>query len=75
LVVRDRKLTSLYGRYLYADFCRGRLRSLIASPQGAADDRVLGVRVNAPTSFSDGRGGRVYMTSLVGGVYRLIGAK
>jgi glucose/arabinose dehydrogenase len=71
LVVRDRKLTSLYGRYLYADFCRGRLRSLIASPEGAADDRALGIRVKSPTSFSDGKGGRVYLTSLVGGVFRL----
>ncbi len=73
LVVRDRKLTSLYGRYLYADFCRGRLRSLIASPQGAADDRYLGIDVEAPTSFSDGKRGRVYLTSLLGGVYRLVG--
>ena len=42
-VVRDEALRSLYGRYLYADFCRGELRSFPAEPgQPARDDRALG---------------------------------
>ena len=28
VVVRDRRLAALYGRYLYGDFCVGRVRSL-----------------------------------------------
>ena len=33
-VVRDRSLASLYGRYLYGDFCQGELRSFTATPAG-----------------------------------------
>ena len=31
-VVRDEALRSLYGRYLYGDFCVGELRSFTADP-------------------------------------------
>jgi glucose/arabinose dehydrogenase len=71
LVVRDRRLTTLRGRYLFADFCAGQLRSLVASPTGASGERPLGPRVAAPVSFDAGRRGRVYVTSLNGPVFRL----
>ena len=74
MVVRDRKPISLHGRYLYADFCEGKLRSLIASPEGAADERGLGIELATPTSFSNGKKRRVYATSLTGRVYRLVPA-
>ncbi len=38
-VVRDRSLPSLYGRYLYGDFCAGQLRSFTATPGRRADRR------------------------------------
>jgi glucose/arabinose dehydrogenase len=80
VVVRDPALRSLYGRYLYGDFCEGELRSFTAErPQTdqaapARDDTALGLRVEALSSFGEDAAGRVYVTSLSGPVYRLEGA-
>ena len=72
LVVRDRSLQSLYGRYLYGDFCSGELRSFTARPgRPAADDRALGLKVASLSSFGFDGAHRVYATSLEGPVYRL----
>jgi glucose/arabinose dehydrogenase len=71
-VVRDRELESLYGRYLYGDFCAGELRSFIAEPGRAArDDRAIGLQVPSLSSFGEDAAGRIYVTSLEGAVYRL----
>jgi glucose/arabinose dehydrogenase len=71
-VVRDRALSSLYGRYLYADFCVGELRSFPAEPgREATDDRALGVHVASLSSFGEDSRGRIYVVSLEGPVYRL----
>jgi glucose/arabinose dehydrogenase len=71
-VVRDERLRSLYGRYLYGDFCAGELRSFTARPgEQAADDRALGVQVPQLSSFAEDGQGRIYATSLAGPVYRL----
>jgi hypothetical protein len=70
-VVRDPALTSLYGRYLYADFCGGELRSFVPSSGEAKGDRALGVSVPSPSSFGEDSDGHVYVTSLEGPVYRL----
>jgi glucose/arabinose dehydrogenase len=75
-VVRDPALESLYGRYLYADFCAGQLRSFSADEAAqagvASDDRPLGVQVPSVSSFAEDARGRVYATSLDGPVYRLV---
>ncbi len=71
-VVRDRRLPSLQGRYVYADFCAGRLRSLVPHLTRAGGDRRLGLSVDAPTSFGEDERGRVYVTSQAGGVFRLV---
>jgi len=74
-VVRDRALESLYGRYLYADFCAGQLRSFSAEEAlagSAQDDRPLGIQVPGVSSFAEDARGRVYATSLEGPVYRLV---
>jgi glucose/arabinose dehydrogenase len=71
-VVRNRNLRSLAGRYVYADFCRGELRSLhpdVANP--AATDAALGLEVPLTSSFGEGRRGRLYVASLNGPVYRI----
>jgi glucose/arabinose dehydrogenase len=71
-VVRDESLRSLYGRYLYGDFCAGQLRSFTARPgREAADDRPLGLDVPQLSSFGEDNRGRIYATSLSGPVYRL----
>jgi glucose/arabinose dehydrogenase len=71
-VVRDRSLPTLYGRYLYGDYCAGQLRSFPARSGGRADDdRALGLEVPQLSSFGEDNAGHVYATSLEGPVYRL----
>ena len=71
-VVRDPQLPTLYGRYLYGDFCEGQLRSFTAEAgETAGDDRELGVEVPSLSSFAEDDAGRIYATSLDGPVYRL----
>ncbi len=73
-VVRDRSLPSLYGRYLYGDYCSGQLRSFPAVPgRRARDDRPVGLHVASLSSFGEDDAGHVYATSLEGAVYRLVG--
>ena len=73
-VVRDRSLPDLYGRYLYADFCQGQLRSFSAEDAAggtAVDDRALGLQVPSISSFGEDQQGRIYAVSLDGPVFRL----
>jgi glucose/arabinose dehydrogenase len=71
-VVRDRALRSLYGRYLYGDFCEGELRSLAPATPRARDDRSLGLDVSSLSSFGEDTAGHIYAVSLEGPVYRLV---
>jgi glucose/arabinose dehydrogenase len=71
-VVRDRRLRSLFHRYVYGDFCAGWVRSLIPDPGGARKDRNAGVRVPQLSSFGEAADGSLYATSLNGPVYRLV---
>ena len=57
-VVWNRKLRSLRGRYLYADFYAGKLRSFVARRRHGRRDRALGVHVDHPSSFGKGARGR-----------------
>jgi len=70
-VVRDHSLPSLYGRYVYGDFCEGDLRSLKPATPEARDDRSLGLHVSSLSSFGEDDAGHVYVVSLSGPVYRL----
>jgi len=70
-VVRDKKLKSLYGRYLYGDLCTGQLHSLVPQLDRARKDRPLNEFVLGLTSFGEGARGRIYATSGAGEVWRL----
>jgi hypothetical protein len=70
-VVRDSSLPTLFGRYVYADLCAGQIRSFVPGP-AASDDKALGLSVESPTSFGEGRKGRIYVTSIEGGVFQLV---
>ena len=76
-VVRDPSLGDLYGRYLYADFCVGEIRSLLL-PTGAGTlaggDRSEGLSVTDPVSFGEDSCGRLYVVAQAGTVYRFRGA-
>lgn len=75
-VARDPSVPELFGRYLYADFCEGELRSLVL-PSGlggaASEDRSEDLSVTGPVSFGEDSAGRVYVVSNEGPVYRLVG--
>jgi len=62
----------LRGRYLYADYCSGVVRSLIPHLNRAGDDRRTGLEVSSPTSFGEDDRGRVYVCSQEGQVFRLV---
>lgn len=70
-VVTDRRLTTLRGRYIFADFCQGRLRSLVPRLGRVRSAPFVGPRVASPSSFGKDGYGRSYVTSLSGSVYRL----
>lgn len=71
LVVRDPRLKALTGRYIYSDSCNGELRSLVPRASGATGEGAVGPTLSSPSSFTEGRGHRIYVTSLGGQVYRL----
>ncbi len=71
-VVRDPRLPSLRGRYVYSDYCRGIVNVATLRAGGASGDRALGVpRVDQVSSFGEDGLGRVYVVSLAGPVFRL----
>jgi len=70
-VVRDRSLPTLFGRYLYADYCAGQLRSFIPALAGARDDKPVGPALTSVSSFGQTPDGHLYVASLDGGVYRI----
>jgi glucose/arabinose dehydrogenase len=72
VIVRDRRLPALRGRYLFGDFCKGRIESARLSPKRARDVRRTSMRVPSLSSFGEDAQGRVYATSLGGAVYRIV---
>lgn len=70
-VVRDRSLPSLYGRYLFGDYCRPQIESVKLSRGHATDLRATGLNVSATSSLGEDARGHVYITSLNGPVYRI----
>ena len=70
--MRDRALTALRGRYVFADFRKGRLLSARLRAGRTASVRSLGLpKIPSVSSFGEDASGRVYVTSLDGPVYRL----
>ena len=69
---RDPAVPDLAGRYVYGDYCAGRLAQL--PHRGRQGDRTTAgsaCRVASLSSFGEDARGRVYATSLDGPVYRL----
>ena len=72
VIVRDRRLPTVFGRYVWGDLCMGELRSFTPRPGGpATDDRPLGLEVPNLASFGEDADGHVYVASIDGPVYRL----
>jgi glucose/arabinose dehydrogenase len=71
VVVRDPVLSALRGRYVFGDFCRGRIESARLSGGRARGVRATRLQVDQLSSFGEDARGRAYVTSLGGAVYRL----
>jgi glucose/arabinose dehydrogenase len=72
VVVRDPVLSALRGRYVFGDFCRGRIESARLTGGRARDVRASRLQVDQLSSFGEDGRRRVYATSLAGPVYRLV---
>jgi glucose/arabinose dehydrogenase len=72
VVVRDPALAGLRGRYIFGDFCKGRIVSARLSAGHARSVRTTSLHVANLSSFGEDARGRVYATSLGGPVYRLV---
>jgi glucose/arabinose dehydrogenase len=72
VVVRDRAVPALYGRYVFGDFCRGRIETAKLRPGRANAQRTTRLLVPSLSSFGEDARGRVYATSLDGPVYRFV---
>lgn len=70
VVVRDDRLASLKGRYVFGDYCSGAIWSIPAGP-GPATPRREPVSLSNIVSFDTARDGTVYLTSRDGTVSRL----
>jgi glucose/arabinose dehydrogenase len=70
-VVRDPSVPSLNGRYVYSDFCDGRIRSARLRAGSLPQGRPLSLpKLGQVSSFGQDNSGRVYVVSLSGSVYR-----
>ncbi len=73
-VYRGTKVPALVGRYVYADFCSGRVWSMRAGPKpgGVREETSrLGRKLFNVTSFGQGLGGELYVIA-GGALYRFI---
>jgi glucose/arabinose dehydrogenase len=74
-VYRGARAAGLRGRYVYADFCTGRVWSMRAGPRpGGVRDETgrLGVSLSNVTSFGEGLNGDLYVLAN-GSLYRFVG--
>ncbi|MGH2918433.1 MAG: PQQ-dependent sugar dehydrogenase [Solirubrobacteraceae bacterium] len=70
VVVRDRSLVGLYGRYVYGDLCRPQLRSAVLTASGARQQRRVGLELKGVISFGQDANGCVFVGTFTS-VYRV----
>ena len=76
-VYRGSRVAALAGKYLYADYCAGFVRSFEFVGGGATNPQVWTTQLSpggAISSFGQDAEGDVYVISLSGGVYRIVTA-
>jgi glucose/arabinose dehydrogenase len=73
VVIRDPALGAWRGRYLFGDYCRGRVEWARLREGRRARVHETRLRVSELSSFGEDARGRVYAVSLGGPVYRLVG--
>lgn len=71
VVARDARIPALSGRYLYGDFCSGKITAITIENDQVSTSGELGLVVPELTSFGVDALARVYVMSLEGDVYRV----
>ncbi len=71
VVVRDPRLPSLTGAFLYSDFCAGGVRAVRQADDGTVQQVDLHLDVPGVVSFGRGPDGEIYVISLQAGVQRI----
>lgn len=71
VVARDRRIPALAGRYLYGDFCAGKITAITVDNGRIATSGDLGLVVPELASFGVDGSGRTYVMSLRGEVFRI----
>jgi glucose/arabinose dehydrogenase len=72
-VYRGSAIASLRGRYIYGDFCSGRIWTLRIADGKATDISQESINVGNLSSFGRDAAGELYATSLSGTVYKITG--
>lgn len=74
-VYRGTQFTDLVGDYLFSDVCSKALLGLREAPDGGYEEFTLATTEEAQMASVDaGNDGTIYLTSMTGGVYRLVPA-
>jgi glucose/arabinose dehydrogenase len=71
-VYRGEAIPDLWGAYVFADYCLGKLTAIVQRGGRVVARRILGPRVPQVASFGEDGTGELYALSLEGQVYRLV---
>ena len=72
-VYRGRRLPTLYGAYLYADFCSGKIWALRHDGAAVTEQMLIADTGLSISSFGEDASGEVYVVTFEGAVYRFGG--
>ena len=72
-VYRGRAMAAFRGRYVYGDYCSGKMWSLRVAGGRAVDVRLEEIRLPRLSSFGEDARGELYAVSLNGSLYRIAG--
>ena len=72
-VYRGRRLPTLYGAYLYADFCSGKIWALRHDGAAVTEQMLVADTGLSISSFGEDASGEVYVLTFEGAVYRFGG--
>lgn len=70
-VYRGEAIPELRGVYLYADYCEGTVRGLLAGEDGEVEQADLGIDGGQVVSFAQDAEGEIYVLDLDGAVHRI----
>jgi glucose/arabinose dehydrogenase len=74
-VYRGEAIPELFGAYLFADYCLGRLTALAVADGRVADDTVvLPDPLSGPISFGEGPDGELYVLTQAGQLLKIVPA-